>query len=383
MKPAVIFLFLVPVAAAQTFSPGVPAPVITAPPLEAARPFPGWPAFRGNYVIIDFWATWCGPCIPGLDKLVNLEKQFSGERVRFLTVATDTMERVRKYYSEKSIPLQTFVADEDNPATTDAFGIHGIPAAAVIDPEGRLVAVTPGENITADALRKLLAGEKVGFPAFQRMNNITWDQEEIAWADGVLPSFQVVIKPLEVSGGGYMYKPGSNRISGDGASVQAMIQAAWRTDSNHIERHMELPSGAFRFAATVPKGRESELLPALQDALQRTFGFHALWEDRGREVFVLTRLESPAPTPSTAKPLFQFLRGKITMRAQTVATLAETLPNWLRKPVVDETGLAGLYDFDLEYRDDGPQVLTTGLRDKYGIVLSPARRTVRMLVIGK
>lgn len=55
----------------------------------------------------------------------------------------------------------------------------------------------------------------------------------------------------------------------------------------------------------------------------------------------------------------------------------------MRRVVVDETGLKGLYDFDLEYRDDGPRMLTDGLQQKYGLVLTPARRKVRMLAVEK
>jgi uncharacterized protein (TIGR03435 family) len=257
----------------------------------------------------------------------------------------------------------------------------GIPAAAVIDPRGHLLAVTAGENVTPESVRKLLAGDNVAFPPFDRINNIAWDQEEITWQDGVLPIFQVVIKPLQVSGGGTMHKPGSNHIGGDGASVQAMIQSAWRTDSNHLDRRGTLPDGTYRLAATVPKGREADLFPAFQDALQRTFGIEAHWEDEERDVLVLTKSGGKELAPSATDALFQFMRGKITMHSQSTGKLAEALPNWYRKPVVDETGYAGLYDFDLEYRDDSADMLTNGLRDEYGLVLTPARRKVRMLVI--
>lgn len=79
---------------------------------------------------------------------------------------------------------------------------------------------------------------------------------------------------------------------------------------------------------------------------------------------------------SDAEPLFQFMRGKITMRKQSTAKLAADLPNRLGKVVVDETGLNGLYDFDLEYRDDGPKMLTDGLKQKYGLVLTPPAQAV-------
>lgn len=84
---------------------------------------------------------------------------------------------------------------------------------------------------------------------------------------------------------------------------------------------------------------------------------------------------------SDAEPLFQFMRGKITMRKQSTAKLAADLPNRLGKVVVDETGLNGLYDFDLEYRDDGPKMLTDGLKQKYGLILTPARRKRSLLQV--
>src|ERR1022692_1637592 len=199
----------------------------------------------------------------------GLEKEFAGQPVRFLTVASDEMDRVKKYFADKGLTLQTYVEGE-SAGTFDSFGIHGVPAAAIIGREGRIIGVTPGENVTA-VVRKLLNGEQVELPPFQRLNNITWDQKEMTWQDGVQPEFAVLIKPIEVTGGGYLYKPGSNRISGDGAMVQAMMQAAWQTDSKHVDLRDKLPEGTYRFAAMVPKGREAELLPALQDVLQAEF----------------------------------------------------------------------------------------------------------------
>ena len=359
--------------------PGEEAPTISAPPLDVSQPFTGWNAFRGNIVIVDFWATWCGPCIAGLDRIAKFEKDFAGQPVRFLTVASDEMPRVKQYYAEKGLTLRTFVEGTDG-KTFAAFGIHGIPAAAVIDRQGRLMAVTSGENVTAEVIRKLLNDEKVDVPPYERMNNITWDQDEVLWQDGVQPEFLVVFKPIKVSGGGIM--PGSNHISGDGCPAVAMIQAAWQTDGFHLDWRAKFPAQTYRFAATVPKGREPELLPALQDAIQRNFGLHIHWDNQERDALVLSRLPSPNLKESeAAEPLFTFGRGKITLKKQTVSKLAEALPNWMGKPVIDETGLTGLYDFELEYRNDGPAMLRDGLKEKYGLVLTPAKRTIRMLVI--
>ena len=378
MKSALLPLLTAVVLCAQV-KPSDPAPPIVAPPLDASKPFPGWVAYRGDFVVVDFWATWCGPCLPGLDKIVSLEKEFQGRGVRFLTVALDTVDRVRQYYRDKGIAVATFVEGEHSP-TAESFGVRSVPGAALIDREGRIIGVTSGENITAEVLRKALAGEAIKLPPFERSNNILWDRVEITWQDAVLPDFAVLIKPIAVSSGGYAYKPGSNHISGDGAVLQAMTQAAWRTDARHLDLRTKLPEGTYRFAVTVPQGREAELFPTFQDALRRGFGIEAHWEDQERDVFVLRHDPAKALPESSSAELSQFVRGVITLRKQPAAKLAEMLPNWMRMPVVDETGLSGAYDFDLQYRDDGPKVLTDSLA-KYGLTPTPARRPVRMFVV--
>jgi uncharacterized protein (TIGR03435 family) len=358
-----------------------PAPPIHAAPLRADQPFPGWAALRGNVVIIDFWGTWCGPCIPLIEKLPGLEGEFRGQPVRFLTVASDEAGRVKRFFSEKKLDLLTFV--EEDSKTFDAWGVVGVPAVAIVGKEGSLLGVTNGDRLNAKLIRSVLAGNAVELPPMARAAKLDWDRDEIQWLDGVQPGFQVVIKPTEAHGGGVMYKPGSNRVSGDGANLVNMITLAWGTDFLHLD--LRIPEGdkkVYRFAAVVPVGREKALLPSMQNALRAMFGVSGRWEDQEREVMVLRRAAGAGDlTPSTSAELFMFARGNINMKNQTAAKLAETLPNFIRKLVVDESGLAGRYDFALAYAYDNPAILLDALRDRYGLYLEPGKRTVRMLVV--
>jgi uncharacterized protein (TIGR03435 family) len=367
-------------ASSQTLKPGVGAPPITATPTPSTPPFHGWGAYRGNYVIIDFWATWCGPCVAAMPRIAALKEEFKGRPVRFVTVALDEAPRVEDFLKRQHLSIKTYVDGPDGP-TSKAYGVYGIPVSAVIDPKGNVVAVTSGDNITSESVRGLLAGSSPTLPALAQPVDPEWDKSQISWQDGVQPSFEAIIKPIQVRGSGIMHKPGSNRISGDGLPLTPMIWYAWQTDSFHIDIRIAVPNFLYRAVILVPKGRENSLFPSFQSALESTFGFHTRWEEQDRNVLVLRTDRSKALLPSASQEQFGYQKGHITFHKQTIAKLAEALPNWTRIPVLDETSLPNKYDFDLEYRDDRPDVLISELKEKYGLILERAKRKVHILVV--
>jgi hypothetical protein len=85
-------------------------------------------------------------------------------------------------------------------------------------------------------------------------------------------------------------------------------------------------------------------------------------DEQEREVLVLRRDGTGTLLESSAEPLVQFMRGTITMHRQSAGKLAEV--------VVDATGL------------NGSQMLRDGLKKKYDLVVTPAKRRVRMPVMG-
>ncbi len=309
-----------------------------------------------------------------------MKKSFSGRPISFLTVARDEPERVSKFFAMHGFDFPTYVSDDDH--VFAAWGVGGVPATAIVLPDGSLHAVTPGDNISADVLESILNGERPRLPGFGRDVNFDWDREDIQWTDGVKPEFLIVIKPTTSTSGGFLYKPGSNRITGDGVPLLNLITTAWQTDFTRLDlRVSDLPTDKFRYVATVPNGRETSLLPALQDAVRHRFGLQVRWEEQEREVLVLKsakRLDQ-----SSNQELFTVMRGAITLRAQPITRLVGLLPSYTKKIVVDDTGLDGRYDLSLSYRADSPQVLIDELQSKYGLTLEPEKRKVRMLVVAR
>lgn len=117
--------------------------------------------YRGKYVVLDFWATWCGDCrreIPYLKRVFEKYEgvKVNGHDVQWLSVSFDTSAESWKNVVRKEAfrwPQISNLKSTRDDETFRNYQLHWIPAFLIIDPDGRLVSTA----ITADALEKNLA----------------------------------------------------------------------------------------------------------------------------------------------------------------------------------------------------------------------------------
>ena len=106
-------------------------------------------SFKGKYVYIDVWATWCGPCIQQIPYLQGLEKEYHGKNIEFVSISTDESQRSggtweaaeqkwRDFVKAKSLTGVQLWAGEDF-AFQQAYQINAIPRFILISPEGTIV----------------------------------------------------------------------------------------------------------------------------------------------------------------------------------------------------------------------------------------------------
>jgi thiol-disulfide isomerase/thioredoxin len=100
---------------------------------------------KGKLVVIDFWATWCGPCVAEMPEMKQLYAKYHGHGVEFIGVSLDRPEReggldsLKKFVKDNGIAWpQYFQGDGWDSAFSCSCGINAIPAAFVIDTEGKL-----------------------------------------------------------------------------------------------------------------------------------------------------------------------------------------------------------------------------------------------------
>jgi thiol-disulfide isomerase/thioredoxin len=99
--------------------------------------------FKGKYVYIDIWATWCAPCIKQIPYLKKLEDRYHDKNIAFVSISVDKPEVIDKWrkviLDRKLGGTQLFADKSFDSAFMKAYGISSIPRFIVLDTEGNIV----------------------------------------------------------------------------------------------------------------------------------------------------------------------------------------------------------------------------------------------------
>ena len=117
-------------------------------------------AMGGRVVLIDFWATWCGPCNEELPQMKKIAREFAGQPLVIISVSWDSDETKWKNFIDKNEMTWVQYRDADHVLSKN-FGVEAIPHYFTIDSDGVLTAEMLGSGSDVEGkLKKLIARAK-------------------------------------------------------------------------------------------------------------------------------------------------------------------------------------------------------------------------------
>lgn len=115
--------------------------------------------FRGKYVYIDIWATWCAPCKKEIPHLIRLEEQYAGKDIVFVSISCDENRKAWENKVTKDQMKGVQLHFEKGDTFMQSYMISGIPRFILLDKEGRILSADmtrPSDPATAVKLNELI-----------------------------------------------------------------------------------------------------------------------------------------------------------------------------------------------------------------------------------
>lgn len=115
--------------------------------------------FEGKTIFVNFWATWCRPCIQEMPSIAALQTQLAGKNIEFFFASDEEVDKIQKFMESRKMKLN-FVRVE-NP---ESLGMQALPTTFIFDGEGNMVYSEVGfrkwdEPATVEMVTKLINEE--------------------------------------------------------------------------------------------------------------------------------------------------------------------------------------------------------------------------------
>jgi len=148
----------------RTMSPAVAPPAAVTELMTQTLPDPAgkpqrFDQWRGKVMVVNFWATWCAPCVKEMPALSALQTELASKPIQIVGVGIDSAANIQEFLTKYEITYPLMVAGMGGAKTTRAFGnqVGGLPFTVIIDSKSQIHKTYTGELNIADLRRDLLA----------------------------------------------------------------------------------------------------------------------------------------------------------------------------------------------------------------------------------
>ena len=356
---------------------GQPAPELNIEKyLQAPEGEKSLSALKGKVVVLEFWATWCAPCVAEIPHLNQLSEEFRDKQVQFISVTDEGEDVIAPFLKRQE--MKSWIGLDTDRSAFEAYGVRGIPRTFLIDQKGIIAASLHPVGLSSDIIKKVIAGEKIERPKLPKPKTVE--------NEGTDPIFKILIAPTEKRkwpSFGTGSSKGYRKLDAEGITLHQALSSAYDVPKTRIIGPETLLDSWYTISAKLPRDQFDLLL---QQALTTSLQLRVSNQKKPVEIFVLTAGEDSAeklkPTVmGSGGSMTMGGRGKIKTMNGEISRLAQSLEHVLEHVVEDGTGIEGKYDWELTYDEDDPNSVIAVLEEQLGLRIRKEQREIEFLVV--
>lgn len=367
--------------------------------------------YKGKLIIIDFWATWCSPCLAMLPKTNVLQQQY-GEQVQFLPITREPESKVNELIKKTGWnPMQQLSYVIADTTLNQLFPHTYIPHYVWINAKGMVQAITADTLINAGTISHMISNEgqqltlkaddmqkgfninktlidqeagidtnlhyaaslssyRKGWPSMMHFGSGTFKNRRLL----IINNPMVNLFRTAYAGKAYTYTPGG-----------------WYAGYPYNRTITELkdpgywlkPDQMYCYEQLLPDSSIEHSNQFMQQQLELMLPLKARLEKRAMPCYILVRAGKVFSHISATDTIIQYSPLHLLMRNQNSGKLTEVLNHYLggkKHIIIDETGINTPISLELKIQLANLETVTTALLP-WGFTLKPATRHIEVLVI--
>jgi uncharacterized protein (TIGR03435 family) len=377
-----------------------------------------WRSLKGKAVVVNFWATWCVPCVAELPLLNALVKSVDSAKVQLIAADFNGEDRAKVVAFLEKHPISGWVGLDDARETQRRYGVTGVPVTFIIGPDGKVAYVTSHpETLKGEQLTALAEGRTVAFDEAVKADASLLDDQKKAASEAEKTKIAslVATNGRILAGVGAPGHPKAVTLAeaasapDDGLPADLARTAMWEPGRYNIVdgRLQDLVANAFDDRPTrvlvsgvsaskrynlhvdMPGAAPQAVRDVIVRALASGLGVKIERQALLRNVFILASTpETSSHVDSSDLPpehyclFMSFPPDKsLTCAGGSFDDVADAVEEALAMPVLNETGLRGIVTATLPVAAQDQASIAALLSKNLGLTLTPAKRPIGLLVV--
>ena len=327
-----------------------------------------WASLKGKVVVLEFWATWCSPCVASLPHLNQLVESLDPAKFQFISIDDEDLKAVQTFLTKKE--MSGWVGVDPSGAVFAWYGVKSRPTTIIIDGNGKIVAATEIDSVSAADLEAVAEGKSVTFkPA-----------EEIVTSSGVSaadaathPLFAVSLSKAAPDAKGSQVNHPPTGTDFLGIDADGLIATTFDIFENRYALKDALPDGRYDLRMNFVDVPQTVISSATQQAVLSALHLQIQPKTVTKTAYILKATDASkkllSPSASTRKVKRGYWHGVHILMNGTMDDLAYVLATGLENPVVNETGIEGTFDARFNVAGGDVDSLNAVLKEKLGLEL--------------